>query len=102
MKSIIRIILNHFFSVAPTTPSVFEALSNSIPNLNTCDNNNQRIVGGIDAVANTWPWIVRLMFQTDAMVTANSNSYYSCGGTIIDENWILTVVLMIRVDPLST
>ena len=58
--------------------------------MNTCDNNNQRIVGGIDAVANTWPWIVRLMFQTDAMVTANSNSYYSCGGTIIDENWILT------------
>ena len=65
-------------------------MSNLIPNLATCDNNNQRIVGGIDAVANTWPWIVRLMFQTDAMVTANSNSYYSCGGTIIDENWILT------------
>ena len=76
--------------MATTTASVFEPLSNGIPDLNTCDNNNQRIVGGIDATANTWPWIVRLLFQTDAMVTANSNSYYACGGTIIDENWVLT------------
>ena len=73
----------------PTTPE-FEPLSNLIPDLATCDANNQRIVGGTNAVANTWPWIVRLLFQTDAMVTASSTSYYACGGSIIDENWILT------------
>lgn len=65
-------------------------MSNLIPNLATCDNNNQRIVGGVNAVANTWPWIVRLLFQTADMVAASSTSYYACGGSIIDENWILT------------
>ena len=86
------VILEATTTVAPlaTTAPEFETLSNLIPNLATCDASNQRIVGGTSAVANTWPWIVRLLFQTADMVAASSTSYYACGGTIIDENWVLT------------
>ena len=65
-ESNITVILEATTTVAPlaTTAPEFETLSNLITNLATCDASNQRIVGGTSAVANTWPWIVRLLFQT--------------------------------------
>ena len=41
---------------------------------------NDRIVGGQEAVKNSWPWMVQLQYM----------GYTSCGGTIIGDNVILT------------
>lgn len=48
------------------------------PNL-ICQNNGDRIVGGVDAIAHSWPWIINLTFGG-----------YVCGGTIIDDTTVLT------------
>ena len=42
-----------------------------------------RIVGGTNAGANEWPWIVRLRLSISGL---NGQ----CGGTIIDNNWVLS------------
>jgi hypothetical protein len=39
----------------------------------------KRIVGGFEAVKNSWPWHVKI-----------SDGKYSCGATLISENWIVT------------
>ena len=70
--------------VAPTaTASTLPQLS--IPTGLKCTSTpaGNRIVGGIEANRNSWPWIVRLNVQID-------NSFYLCGGTIIDDQTILT------------
>ncbi|CAF0945907.1 unnamed protein product [Brachionus calyciflorus] len=41
---------------------------------------NNRIVGGSDSVVNTWPWTVSL----------NYNFNHICGGTLINQQWVLT------------
>ena len=67
------------------TTQEFKPLTPSItPGLRSCDNSN-RIVGGQNAQANSWPWIVSLIFQ-DASLSGGS----LCGGTIIENGWILT------------
>ena len=43
-------------------------------------NPTDRIVGGVEAKKNSWPWIARLSID----------GRYGCGGTIIDEKTILT------------
>ena len=65
----------------PLTPSI-------TPGLGSCGNTGNRIVGGQDAQVNSWPWIVSLGFQ-DASLVGLSGAYL-CGGTIIDNGWILT------------
>ena len=42
-----------------------------------------RIIGGVNAGENEWPWIVRLKLMI-------MGSESQCGGTIIDNNWVLT------------
>ena len=43
-----------------------------------------RIVGGVEAVEHSWPWQC-LIF------TAKRNGYHAqCGGSIINDRWILT------------
>ena len=42
-----------------------------------------RIIGGVNAGENEWPWIVRL-------ILISSDSESQCGGTIIDNNWVLS------------
>ena len=42
------------------------------------------IVGGIDALINQYPWIVRVIARS------GDQWYYICGGTIISENYVLT------------
>ena len=69
-------------------PPEFEALTDEItPNLETC-RGSARIVNGVTANANSWPWIVRLEFQTAEHAEAGLVS--NCGGTIIDNEWVLT------------
>mgnify|MGYP003729833353 CR=1 FL=1 len=38
-----------------------------------------RIVGGLEAIKHSWPWVVRIYF-----------GYTGCGGTIIDDNTVVT------------
>ena len=41
----------------------------------------QRIVGGAQSSAHSWPWQVYLNFQR-----------YACGGTLVAEQWVITAV----------
>ena len=64
-------------------PPGFEALSDQItPDLETCGS-SARIVNGVNANPNSWPWIVHLLFQ-------DNESEGVCGGTIINSEWVLT------------
>lgn len=61
---------------ATTTPAV--------PSVNTCGRQSilpstQRIVGGVEATPNSWPWIVSLQVRD-----------HFCGGTLIDTRHVLT------------
>ena len=68
------------------------------PGLTTCTNaengfssrllDNERVVGGVEAVPNSWPWIANLFVQTASQLSEGGASV--CGGTIIHENWVLT------------
>ena len=58
--------------------------SSSIPIVNQCGRQSitpstQRIVGGIEAIPNSWPWIVSLQLRD-----------HFCGGTLIDTHHVLT------------
>ena len=65
--------------------------SSNLPSLKTCthesnygfeNSTSSRIVGGVNAEKNEWPFIVRLEVEI--------RDYYSlCGGTVIDNYWIL-------------
>ena len=39
-----------------------------------------KIVGGVEAEPNSWPWQVALFFDAG----------WFCGGSIIDTNWVMT------------
>uniref|UniRef100_A0A672NLP8 pancreatic elastase II n=1 Tax=Sinocyclocheilus grahami TaxID=75366 RepID=A0A672NLP8_SINGR len=43
-----------------------------------------RVVGGTDVSPNSWPWQVSLQYQS------GSSFYHTCGGTLIDKQWVLT------------
>ncbi|KAF4110055.1 hypothetical protein G5714_009307 [Onychostoma macrolepis] len=43
-----------------------------------------RVVGGTDVRPNSWPWQVSLQYQS------GSSFYHTCGGTLIDKQWVLT------------
>ena len=56
----------------------------SIPTTNTCGRQSiapatQRIVGGVEAIPHSWPWIVSLQVRD-----------HFCGGTLIDTRHVLT------------
>ncbi|CAF4469514.1 unnamed protein product [Rotaria socialis] len=58
--------------------------SPSVPTANTCGRQSitpstQRIVGGVEAVPHSWPWIVSLQIRD-----------HFCGGTLIDTRHVLT------------
>ena len=64
---------------------------NRLPSLKTCthesnygfeNNTSSLIVGGVNAKKNEWPFIVRLIIR-------EPDTYGLCGGTVIDNNWIL-------------
>ncbi|KAJ8418794.1 hypothetical protein AAFF_G00002930 [Aldrovandia affinis] len=46
----------------------------------------ERVVGGVDALPNTWTWQVSLQYDS-----SNYNEYYHiCGGSIIDSSYVMT------------
>lgn len=72
-----------------TVAPEFKPLSDKIPSgLDRCGTSSDRIVNGVDADSNTWPWIVNMGFQDSTMV--GTGSTFQCGGTIINSKYILT------------
>lgn len=66
-----------------------------LPSLQTCTRESNygkklgsdaKIVGGVTAEKNQWPFIARLTIGFD------DGQESLCGGTIIDNNWVLTFV----------
>ena len=64
----------------------------NLPSLETCthesnfgkqEGDGSKIVGGVTAKKNQWPFIARLTIGFDGGEAL-------CGGTVIDNNWILT------------
>ncbi|KAM6216920.1 chymotrypsin-like elastase family member 2A [Rhynchocyon petersi] len=43
-----------------------------------------RVVGGEDALPNSWPWQVSLQYSSSGQWR------HTCGGSLIDNNWVLT------------
>uniref|UniRef100_A0A8C3YI61 pancreatic elastase II n=1 Tax=Catagonus wagneri TaxID=51154 RepID=A0A8C3YI61_9CETA len=43
-----------------------------------------RVVGGEDASPNSWPWQVSLQYDS------SGQWYHTCGGVLVDQNWVLT------------
>ena len=54
----------------------------------TCGNANgvTRIIGGKNSANLRWPWMVRLNIHYEEL----TDSYITCGGTIIKNQWVLT------------
>ena len=72
----------------------FQTLTDVITaGLETCSNDmnfpdleSGKIVGGVTAGENEWPWITRLFLRE----TIGSGGGYRCGGSIIHTNWVLS------------
>ena len=45
---------------------------------------NTRIIGGTETGDSEFPWQVQLVMQFE------DNDYLKCGGSVIDQQWILT------------
>uniref|UniRef100_A0A8D2K6J5 pancreatic elastase II n=1 Tax=Theropithecus gelada TaxID=9565 RepID=A0A8D2K6J5_THEGE len=43
-----------------------------------------RVVGGEEATPNSWPW------QASLQYTSNGKWYHTCGGSLINNSWVLT------------
>lgn len=52
---------------------------------------NLRIVGGIEAIPNSWPWTALVCFRYRTEQNPAIQVIYYCGGTLIDRVTILTV-----------
>ena len=57
--------------------------------LTTCTSNN-RSINEVEFKPQGWPWTVRLFLQSQDLIDIGSNLGYTCGGSVIDKNWILS------------
>lgn len=48
---------------------------------------SKRIVGGEEATAGEWPWMVALFHDQG---TANQKPYFKCGATLLSDKWVAT------------
>lgn len=75
---------------ATTTGPEFEPLTNDIKStLTTCGagaRSIEKIVNGVDATQEHWPWIARLFLKENI----GDNFGFACGGSVINDNWIIT------------
>ena len=73
-------------------PSSIGAVSNNNVSLPitalAASGNDQRIAGGIVAVANEYPWMAYLNLFTSS--SASASPVASCSGTLINNRWVLT------------
>ncbi|UJR10760.1 hypothetical protein I4U23_014948 [Adineta vaga] len=46
-----------------------------------------RIFGGTNAIANSWPWMI---FYQEKRMQGTSSTFYVCGATLIDKDYIIT------------
>jgi len=63
---------------------IIESTTPPLPTVNNCGRQSitpstQRIVGGVEAIANSWPWVVSLQLRD-----------HFCGGALIDTRHVLT------------
>jgi secreted trypsin-like serine protease len=70
--------------ITTTAPPAPTATPSILPTVNNCGRQsvtptNQRIVGGVEAIPNSWPWTVSLQLRD-----------HFCGGTLIDTRHVLT------------
>ena len=57
--------------------------NNLCGNAKTYNNVSDRIIGGTEAGINEFPWQAGLLILV-------SGKYYSCGGSLINNRWVLT------------
>ncbi|KAG5281170.1 hypothetical protein AALO_G00068180 [Alosa alosa] len=51
-----------------------------------------RVVNGVDAIPNSWPWQISLQYQR------NGQWGHTCGGSLIATNWVMTAAHCINTD----
>ncbi|KAG5281171.1 hypothetical protein AALO_G00068190 [Alosa alosa] len=49
-----------------------------------------RVVNGVDAIPNSWPWQISLQYQR------NGQWGHTCGGSLIATNWVMTAAHCIK------
>ena len=49
-----------------------------------------RVVGGVNAAPNSWPWMVSIRLP---------GNFHTCGGSLIKPNWVLTAAHCVVRDP---
>jgi hypothetical protein len=69
-------------SRAPSTTPSYSYGDCGVTNL--MDEGTDRIVGGVQAIPNEFPW------QAFVKVETNAGNIYYCGGSLIADRWILT------------
>ena len=46
-----------------------------------------KIVGGVEAVPNEFPWLVFLLLE---IIDDSDEQFFACGGSLIADRWVLT------------
>ena len=92
-----RMFLTFFGIVTSVSPGVFEEfekltdhLPNDLPAEFNCDGTS-RIIGGVTAEADTWPFMVHIkIWKSKQVAKKKPDSYDQCGGSIIHDQWVMT------------
>jgi hypothetical protein len=75
-------------TISPTTPS---SSYSDCGMANWMNGDNNRIVGGVQAYPNEFPW------QAFVKVETYNGKIFYCGGSLVDDRWILTTAQCISI-----